>query len=153
VLDQPDYLSEAGKWLRVLSAVVLAPFALLFALAPVGCAVALVVFTTRGEWNLVTAMAFAAAVNGLIGAALVWLVVRLFRGRRAANGVTVLPLWFIQVVGVVLLPAAVYAACLSLTRAEAGPEEVALLVGPPLAMVAVPWLVRRKLRGGQGLPR
>src|SRR5262245_19738384 len=104
--QQPDYLGEVGKAPRIVAAALLAPFVLLFALMTVSSAVATVVMAVRGEWNLVGVVMASAVVSGLLAAGLFWLARRLYRGTRAGNGLTVIPAWVIQCIGLLILPGA-----------------------------------------------
>src|SRR5262249_21558317 len=70
VPNQPDYLANVPAALRVALAVVLAPFALLFTLGGLSCAVALVALAAQGDWKLLPVLALAGAGNGLVGAGL-----------------------------------------------------------------------------------
>lgn len=143
MLKQPDYLGNVGSGPRVAAAVVVGAFALLFGLMTVSTAIATAVMAFRGEWDIVPVVAGSGAGCGLLAAGLVW-VVRRLRRPAAGGGVAVFPLWFIQAVGAVLLPGAAYAGYLAATTGGAAARAVPVVLGPPVAMLLVPWLVRRR---------
>lgn len=90
-----DYFADLGRPARVAAAVVLAPFALYFALAGLLTPVAAVAFAVKGEWRMAALLLGIGAAHAVLGAGLCWLARRLFRGRTAAGQVTVLPAWLV----------------------------------------------------------
>lgn len=149
MLKQPDYLGDVGRVPRLISAVVLGAFALLFSVMTLGTAVAAVTLAAQGEWDTAPVVAGSGAGCGLFAAGLIWMTRRVLRGGGAAGKPAVFPLWFIQVVGVLLLPGSVAAAWAGVNQGGgAGVARGAVFVlGPPVAMILVPWLARRRARG------
>lgn len=66
---------------------------------------------------------------------------RLLRGRRAANGVTVLPTWFIEVFGITFM-SGILVVAIKGHQLWMLPEAL----GVPVAMIAVRRLLRRRAR-------
>jgi hypothetical protein len=92
-----DFFTDLGGAVRVVAALVLAPFALLFGvmalLTPV---VTVMILLTEGDWRLVAEVLGSGLITTLFGIPLCWITFRLFRGRKAANGITVLPTWLVR---------------------------------------------------------
>jgi hypothetical protein len=101
-----DYLQPVGNGLRRIAVLICLPAAL------VAAAVTALVVTEmvqRGRIdNQGKPLWIAAVVCTLIAVACGWMSVRLWSG-RSANGVTILPLWFIELFGAVFLAAGVWA--------------------------------------------
>jgi hypothetical protein len=150
--DHHDPLRDVGDWPRVLCGWVIAVLAVLFAVAAVICPIAIVVPVSRGDWQIVGALAITTLMYGLlISAPLLWLARRLLRGGRSANGGTVLPLWLIQVVGVVVIagsPVCLYLSAFDPKFPIKPPLLWEAVVGGPIAgigMFVSPWLMKRRM--------
>ena len=78
-------------------------------------------------------------IFGLLALASVWMLLRLLRGKRSSNKVTMMPALFIQVFGVLFGTGIVIAAVI-------GGEMIFLGEGVGIAMnmIFVPWLLRRR---------
>jgi hypothetical protein len=148
-----DPFAEVGKWLRVLSGVALGAVALLFALAALVCPIAVLVLWLQGEREAVTMLAISIPVYAVLATVFFWLARRLLRGTRSPNAVTVLPLWFIQVVGVLML----LGLLVQVFQAEIKPNPqvprfpislYAASIPIITTMITGPWLLRRRPRSG-----
>jgi hypothetical protein len=154
MVKQPDYLGDLVRVLRLGSAAVLAAFALLVSLCAFFATVIAVIGAALGDWDGAEVVATAGAVYGLVAAGLIWTSHWLFRGGGAAGRPSVFPLWFIQLIGVVFLPGAVTAAGAAVKHGDATllVQAAALTVGPSVAMILIPWLVRRRARKWERVP-
>ncbi|QDU98460.1 hypothetical protein [Lignipirellula cremea] len=100
-----DFLAPAGRMLRLLSAVLLTPFAAYFLLVGAMSPLAALMFgLIQGPWELAMYLFLGGLAHFLVGAALGWFVVRLYSGQTAANGITLLPDWMIWVLLIAVLP-------------------------------------------------
>lgn len=90
-----DYFADLGRGPRIAAAVAVAPFAAYLLLAAAITPIAASHFAWRGEWPMAWLMLGIGAGHGLVGLVLAWLTRRLWRGRPAANGRTVLPTWLV----------------------------------------------------------
>lgn len=90
-----DYFADVGRGPRVLGAVILGPVAAYFLLAGLIAPIPAVHFGWRGEWDFAWLMLGIGAGHAVVGAALGWLALKLWKGERAANGRTVLPTWLV----------------------------------------------------------
>ena len=145
-------LRDVGEWPRVVLGWVIAAFAVLFGLPVAFCPIAVVVLALQRDWDVAAGVGMSMLMCGLFFAApLFWLARRLLRGKRGANGVTVLPFWLMQVMGVfIILGAAVFAyQALSDPNLKMGLKFVAQYVGFSaligVGMFIVPWLVKRQM--------
>jgi hypothetical protein len=149
-----DPFAEVGKWLRVLSGLALGAFACLFALPVLIMPIGLVALALQAEWELVAFVAISVPVYAVLAAVFFWLARRLLRGTKSPNGITVIPLWFIQAVGTfMLLGLLLFVYQAHIKRDPEVPEVPHLFyVGtiPIIAsMIIVPWLARRRLKSGK----
>ena len=140
---------DIGELPRVVAGIVMAALAVLCSLPVVLCFNKMVGFALAGDWNGAARMIPPQMIFGLFFVVpLFWFARRLLRGKRTANGMTVLPLWVIQVMGVLIIAGG----CISLFPSDFNPKlklgrEVIVaefLLGG--AMLFVPWLARRKAR-------
>jgi len=96
----PDYLKEVGRTARLLSVVGLSLTTFIL-----GLSTFLIVYDLASgrvparDRGLLTA---AGLLFGLLLFASGWMLLRLLRRTRSANGVTMMPAWFIQAFGVLL---------------------------------------------------
>lgn len=133
-------------------------FALHVLILPVGV-IAIWFFGEQEERELAPFLAMAIPVYAAAALFFFWLARRLLRGERAANGVTVLPLWFIQISGALLLVGMLFNAYSVYVKRDPEIPEYAVLgfttfITISISMMIVPWLVRRRLRtGGSRLGR
>jgi hypothetical protein len=96
-----DYLQPAGKLARIICFIASVISAALCAFASVVLWTGMIrerSFTFNGKPLWIGALIIAA-----VGAAAAFIAVRLVRGEIAPNGVTTMPVWFIQVFGIFLL--------------------------------------------------
>lgn len=154
--DHHDPLRDVGDWMRVLCGWVIAVLAVLFAIPAVICPIAIVVLVLQGDWQIVVVLAIMTLMFGLlIAAPLFWLARRLLRGGRSSEGAMVLPLWLIQVMGVVVLagtPLCVYLSKLDPQFPIKPPFLWEVVVGGPIAgigMIVAPWLMKRRAKARQ----
>ena len=117
---QPDYLAELGKGPRIACAVILTPFAVFFLLCGLGSFVAMISMSVNGDWVTAPIVLVSGLFCGFLGAVLLWLARRLFRGTRSGNRITVMPAWFIQTMGVLLFPGCAYTAYLAMFQGRMG---------------------------------
>ncbi len=143
MLKQPDYLGDVGRIPRLVCVAAVGFFAVLFSLMTFVNSIGTVILAVTGQWDLIPIVAGSVAGTGLFGAGLIWVLRRLVRPRTSPGGVAVFPLWFIQAVGVILLPAAIMGCVQAIANAE-NVRMIPLVLGPPVAMILVPWLVRRR---------
>ncbi len=153
--EHHDPLRDIGDWPRVLCGWVIAVCAVLCALLAVFCAIAIVVLALRRDWQIVGSLAVTALMCGLfIAAPLFWLARRLLRGKRTANGATVLPHWLIRVMGVVVIagsPVCAYLSAFDPKFPIKPPLLWEVIVGGPvvgIGMIIAPWLAKRRIRQG-----
>ncbi len=156
VADHHDPLRDVGDWPRVLCGWVIAVCAVLLALFAALSFIVMVVQALRGDWKIVGDLAITALILGpLLAAPLFWLARRLLRGGHSANGATVLPLWLIQVMGVVVIAGSPLSAYLSAFDPKfpiKPPFLWEVIVGGPVVgfmMIVTPWLSRRRLKARQ----
>ena len=154
--DHHDPLRDIGDWPRVLCGWVMAILAVLFAVFAVFCLIAIVVAVMRGDWQIVGSLVITTLMFGLlIVAPLFWLARRLLRGGRSANGAMVLPLWLIQVMGVVVIagsPLCAYFSAFDPKFPIKPPLLWEVIVSGPvvgIGMIVTPWLAKRRLRARQ----
>jgi hypothetical protein len=96
--EGPDYLADLGGPVRIVAAIALAPFTLYFALAALLTPVAAVgIVLVEKDWRLAGVVLGAGLFHALLAIPLCWFTIRLFRGTKAANGVTILPTWLIRI--------------------------------------------------------
>lgn len=154
--EQLNPLRDVGDWQRVVFGYVIAAFAVLFSLPVVFCPIGIVGLALAGEWKLMPVIVAINLMCGLFFALpLFWLARRLLRGSRAGNGVTVLPFWLIQGLGVLLIGAACLLAYESAfnPKLDLKPQTAwqfiagQLLIGG--VMVAAPWLLKRHVKARQ----
>ena len=134
----------------------IAVLAVLFTVPAVVCPIAIVVAVMRGDWQIVGSLVIATLMFGLlIAAPLFWLARRLLRGRRTANGTTVLPLWLIQVMGIVVIagsPVSAYFSAFDPKFPIKPPLLWEVIVGGPvvgIGMIVTPWLAKWRLKARQ----
>jgi hypothetical protein len=99
---EADYLEQVGKPGRTLAIVCLAVSSLLFGTASlfnvVKIACALIAKEDEAkQWIGATAL------GCLLAGISIWMLIRLVRGTRARNGITTMPIWFLEVLGAMLL--------------------------------------------------
>jgi hypothetical protein len=94
----PDYLNEMGKWSKRFTIVLLVIIAFV--------CWGLLILGFVSEWNRppnkpleLGPMITVVAIFGGSGLISVWMLARLMRRTRARNGVTMMPLWFIEAFG------------------------------------------------------
>lgn len=131
-----DYLQPVGNSTRRLAALICLPAALL-ATAVTALVVVGMIQDGRVDHNG-KPLWVGAVVGGLIALTCWWLSVRLWIG-RPANQVTVLPLWFIELSGVVLLAGSVW-----LWLEHRGVLGASTCLGGASAMLLVRRAVRRR---------
>lgn len=153
-----DPLQDVGDWTRVLCGWVIAVLAVLFAVPAIICPIAIAVLVSRGDWQIVGALAIMTLMCGLlISAPLFWLARRLLRKNRSTNGETVIPLWLVQVMGVVVVagsPICVYLSAFDPKFPIKPPFLWEAIIGGPIAgfgMIVAPWLVKRRLKARQSV--
>lgn len=139
---QPDYLMDVGRSLRLVSAVLLGLFAVICGLIGAGGAIACVVLAGEGKPGIFPFLLYLAAGMAAFGLFIAWLALRLARGDRSANQVTVLPAWVIQVFGVLLAPGMLAGANEGIQRRQW--NVTVMCVGIVVAMIGVPWLIRHR---------
>jgi uncharacterized membrane-anchored protein YitT (DUF2179 family) len=151
--DHHDPLQDVGDWMRVLCGWVIAVLAVLFAVPAVICPIAIVVLALKGDFQIVGPLAIMTLMCGLfIAAPLFWLARRLLRKNRSTNGEMVIPLWLIQVMGVVVVAGSPL--CFYLSKSDPNfpikpPFLWEAVVGGPIAgigMIVAPWLAKRRKR-------
>jgi len=148
-----DYFADLGRPARVAAAVALAPFALLFAVAAVVSPLGAVINAVRGDWQIAWINLASAVGAALFAFPFCWFELRLIRGRKAANGVTVLPTWLVRTlllvfIGPLLLGLAALLGMQAYIAARGGDGTLAALwaawsVGTALSLVRA---VRTSLR-------
>lgn len=156
--DHHDPLRDVGDRARVLCGWVIAVLAVLFAVPAVVCPIAIVVLVLRGDWQIIGTLALMTLMFGLfIAAPLFWLAKRLLRKSRSANGEMVIPLWLIQVMGVVVVAGSPLCLYLSFHDPKfpiKPPLVWEVVVGGPIAgigMIVAPWLAKRRLKARQSV--
>jgi hypothetical protein len=160
-----DYFADLGATARLVAALALAPFALFFTVAAVLTPVAAIcIVLIERDWQL-AGMVFAGGLLYLLLAIpLCWLTLRLLRGRKASNAVTVLPSWLVRAFLLAfLLPLSVGVAGgmavwafreVAAGNWRGGGLLAAMACGFLVSMVrAIPVAWRLGRRGGGGLPR
>ena len=151
-----DPAQDVGEWPRLLCGWVIAVLAVLFGIPVIVCPIVIVVLAVRRDWEIVGTLAITTLICGLLFAApLFWLARRLLRKNRPAVGEMVIPLWLIQVMGVVVVagsPICAYLAAFDPKFPIKPPLLWEAIVGGPIAgfgMIVAPWLVKRRLKGRQ----
>jgi hypothetical protein len=92
-----DYFADQGSTARLVAAWALAPFALMFTIGALMMPVGAVCIAYTGDLQLAAIVLASGLVHVLFAISLSWLAFRLFRGRKSANGVTILPTWLIWI--------------------------------------------------------
>jgi hypothetical protein len=135
-----DYLAEVGRRGRSLAVAALTIATAIFGLAFVG----LIAMTIRDkpadadEWRIAGGSLF---VSGTFAGVSLWMLSRLLRSTRSRNGITTMPLWFIELWGVVL-------ACVLLIEAIVD-RSLWMLAGSTSVVFAM-LFVRRSVRNRLG---
>lgn len=96
MVEGTDYFAEQGRTARLIAAWALAPFALFFTIGALILPVGVVCIAFTGDLQLAGIVLASGLFYALFAIALCWLTVRLFRGRKSANGVTILPTWLVR---------------------------------------------------------
>jgi hypothetical protein len=133
-----EYLHEIGKTGRRLAICGLGLTAAVS--AAINIAVIVVPMDPRARAEIPGTLLATGLVFGCITFASVWMLLRLLRKGRASNKVTMMPVWFIQVFGLL------FAAAIGFAAIEGGHKPYlveAFLVA--LNMLFLPRLLRRKL--------
>lgn len=93
-----DYYADVGDWARVVAAIALTPFTILFSLMAVFTPLAaLGIFITQGDVNLATMVLMIGLGVGVgLALPLCWITLRLYRGNQSKNYATVLPAWLLH---------------------------------------------------------
>ena len=132
-----DYLQPVSDGMRRMTALVCISVALVAA-AATGLVIAAMIRDGRLDHDGKPVW-IGAVVCGLIALAFGWMAVRLWSG-RSANGVTVLPVWFIEVFGCFFLT------CMVWVAVERGLDwGIVPAIGVAVAMVRIRWAVRRRV--------
>jgi hypothetical protein len=92
-----DYFANLGDIACKAAAVALTPFALFFSLGALLTPIAAVCIGFSEDWRLAGIVLGSGVLYAVIAIPLCWVVFRLYRGRRAANGVTILPTWLVRI--------------------------------------------------------
>jgi hypothetical protein len=98
----PDHLGEVGKFGRALGIVCLTVSTLLFGAAFLGL-VAMLILDMPADAEKVRSLIISAIFSGAFAGVSLWMLVRLLTRTRARNGVTLMPIWFIELFGILLL--------------------------------------------------
>jgi hypothetical protein len=131
-----DYLAEVGKRARSLAVAALTTATIIFGLAFFG----LIAMTIRDkpanadEWRIAVGSLL---VSGTFAGISLWMLSRLLRRTRSRNGITTMPLWFIELWGVVL-------ACVLLI--EAIVDRSLWMLAGSISLVGAMLFVRRSVR-------
>jgi hypothetical protein len=102
-LEGPDFFGEVGNFLRIVAAVALTPFAAYFTLAGLIVPIPAIVMAVQRDWRFAGMLLGIGVAHGLVGLALSWIAIRLYRGDKSANQVTILPTWLVCTFLVVFL--------------------------------------------------
>jgi hypothetical protein len=133
----PDYMREVGGFVRVLSIVTLFLGTLIC-----GTLLLLVVgILLSGTFRFAGGVPVwpSALLFGFLTFASGWMLVRILTRARSANGVTMMPTWFIQLFGVAFAVGIIFVA---IARKE--PFILLELFGVVPAMIGARWLLRKK---------
>jgi hypothetical protein len=132
----PDYLSEVGKSGRVLAIFCLTVSTLIFGPTFLGI-VAMAILDMPTDAEKARALIGSAVVFGVFAGASLWMLVRLLVRTRARNGLTLMPIWFIEFFGVLFVTGNVILAIV---------ERSPWLVAESLSVCAAMIFVRRNVR-------
>jgi len=132
-----DYLQDVGRFGRSLAIAGLAVVATV--LAVLNVLVAALLMNPKARAEILGPLLLSGLTFGLLSLATVWMLVRLLRRIRSANGVTTMPLRFIQVCGLLFGSAVIVTAVI-------GGQVVFVVEGLVIAanMIFLPRLLRHR---------
>ncbi|HWE39497.1 MAG TPA: hypothetical protein VG406_23300, partial [Isosphaeraceae bacterium] len=137
-----DYLVDVGKTGRILA---IALLSLATAILAAGDLLIVVTAADRKAWAEIPGPLIGSGlIFGVLTISSAWMLLRLLRGRRSSSTITMMPVRFIQGLGILYSAAILFVALKGPGWIFAGEG-----VGFALSATFLPWLLRRR-RGGGG---